>query len=366
MPGYEALVHAIAGTMASQPGHREGPIFEGLPFASIGAAYLATIGVLAALYRRHDDGVGRLVETSLLDGALAYFMMWGDTDEAVGPLAPGSYRIIAGTVLCGDGEYLGVHTGAIGAFGRTMQVLGLDDRIPPSETGLDMGVPLTPEQKTIIDTEMHEIFASQPRAVWLERLLAADVCAIPLLHQGEVFDEPQPKHNEMVVDVDDPVLGRVEQVAPAAKFALTPAVVRGPAPTVGRHTPDATQPWAGTPVAKSADDADTRPLLDGVHILDLGAYYAGPYSSRLLADLGADVIKVEPVGGDALRGIGRPFRSAQAGKRSLAANLKDPELAPAVERLIEWADVVHHNMRPGAAERLGLDDASVRTRSTTT
>src|SRR5437899_1252903 len=84
--GYEALVHAIAGTMASQPGHREGPIFEGLPFASIGASYLAVIGVLAALYRRGDDGFGRWVETSLLDGALSYFMMWGDTDEAAGPL----------------------------------------------------------------------------------------------------------------------------------------------------------------------------------------------------------------------------------------------------------------------------------------
>jgi len=67
------------------------------------------------------------------------------------------------------------------------------------------------------------------------------------------------------------------------------------------------------------------------------------------------VIKLEPTRGDPLRGIERPFYSAQAGKRSLAADLKDPELRPAIERLLEWADVVHHNLRPGAAERLGLD-----------
>ncbi len=74
-------MHAVLGIMGEQPGHRPAPIYEGLPFATIGAAYLAVIGTLAALYRRHDDGWGRHVETSLLDGALAYLsMMWGDTD----------------------------------------------------------------------------------------------------------------------------------------------------------------------------------------------------------------------------------------------------------------------------------------------
>jgi crotonobetainyl-CoA:carnitine CoA-transferase CaiB-like acyl-CoA transferase len=359
VPGYEALVHAVAGICASQPGHREGPIFEGLPFASIGASYLAVIGVLAALYRRGEDGCGRRVETSLFDGALSYCMMWGDTDEPTGPLAPGSYRLVAGTILCGDGEYLGVHTGAMGAFGRLMEVLELDDRIPPSDTGYDMGVPLTAEQKYILDTEMHEIFASQPRAVWLVRLLAADICAIPLLRPGEVFDEPQPRHNEMVVTIDDPVLGRIEQVAPPAKLGLTPGAVRGPAPELTTDLGNAVQVdrW---PVPTASAGPRTEPLLAGIRILDFGAYYAGPYSSRLLADLGADVVKVEPVGGDPLRGLARPFRSAQAGKRSLAANLKDPALAPAVSRLVEWADIVHHNLRPGAAERLGLDEAAVR------
>ena len=94
--------------------------------------------------------------------------------------------------------------------------------------------------------------------------------------------------------------------------------------------------------------------LAGVNVLDLGAFYAGPFASRLLADLGADVIKLEPVAGDQLRGMSRPFRSAQAGKRSIAVDLKDPELGPATHKLIEWADIVHHNLRPGAAERLGL------------
>jgi crotonobetainyl-CoA:carnitine CoA-transferase CaiB-like acyl-CoA transferase len=91
-----------------------------------------------------------------------------------------------------------------------------------------------------------------------------------------------------------------------------------------------------------------------VKILDFGAYFAGPYASRLLADLGADVIKLEPAGGDQLRGMASIFRPAQAGKRSIAVNLKDPALRRVGRELACWADIVHHNMRPGAAERLGL------------
>ena len=100
---------------------------------------------------------------------------------------------------------------------------------------------------------------------------------------------------------------------------------------------------------RATDDVDSRPLFDGIKVLDIGAYYAGPYSSRLLADLGADVIKLEPTRGDAMRGLERPFFSAQAGKRSLAADMKDDALRPAVEHLLRTADVVHHNLRPGAA-----------------
>ena len=85
----------------------------------------------------------------------------------------------------------------------------------------------------------------------------------------------------------------------------------------------------------------------------------------LLADLGADVIKLEPLGGDQQRGLGRVFRSAQAGKRSIALDLKNPAAVPIVRRLIRWADVVHHNMRPGVAERLGVGYEQVRAETPT-
>src|SRR5581483_12364029 len=112
------------------------------------------------------------------DGALAYnSMMWGETDQSVKLHAGASalpplqqtptMRLITRSFECADGEYLGIHTGAVGAFGRAMKVLGLDDRVPPSETGMDIGVPLTPEQARIIADEVPEIFKTKPRAEWV-------------------------------------------------------------------------------------------------------------------------------------------------------------------------------------------------------
>jgi len=370
LPGYEPIVHAVLGSMSDQAGHRDGPVFIGFPFASMGAAYLAVIGALAALHRRHDDGFGRHVCTSLLDGALAYnSMLWGESDQAVaaGTVAvmqqTATTRLITRSFECGDGEYLGLHTGAVGAFGRAMKVLGLDDRVPPSDTGMDMGIPLTPEQVPILADEVPEMFRTRSRADWVRLFIDADVCAVEHLEPTECFDTAQAIHNDMVVEVDDPVLGVVRQVGIGAKFEATPGAVRRPAPTVGQHTGAVLADLAGWPAPEPAP-APPVPhagaLLDGVKILDLGAYHAGPYSSRLLADLGADVVKAEPVLGDPLRGIERPFYSAQANKRSMAANLKHPGLSKAVAGLLEWADVVHHNLRPGAAERLGLDYEAVR------
>jgi len=362
MPGHEAVVQSYVGVTAEQAGLRPAPIYEGLPFASIGASYLAAIGTLAALYRRTRDNTGRLVQTSLVDGSLAYLgMVWGDADDvdAAPPLVPGRVRLISRSFRCADDEYLGVHTGAVGAFGRLIRELGLEARVRVADDGSDMRLPLTDEERKIVLDDIPSIFESQPRDVWLKRLLDADVCAIPELHPGQIFDEPQVRHNEMVVQIDDPVLGLLEQVAPAIRFdgvAHRPAVG---APMVGQHD-DQIAKAAGPVRSMLAANGDDAFLLDGVRVLDAGAYYAGPFSSRLLADLGADVIKLETTLGDQLRGIQRPFRSASAGKRAISLDLKDPDLHRARDELIKRADVILHNMRPGAAERLGLGYDRVR------
>jgi len=102
-------------------------------------------------------------------------------------------------------------------------------------------------------------------------------------------------------------------------------------------------------------------------VLDLTTMVAGPVATRMLADQGADVIKIEPPSGELMRhfstgrnGMSAFFLSCNRNKRSLAVDLKAPEGLTIVRKLIATADVLVHNFRPGAAERIGLGEDAVR------
>ena len=111
-------------------------------------------------------------------------------------------------------------------------------------------------------------------------------------------------------------------------------------------------------------------LLSGIRITDLTTVIFGPYCTQVLADLGADVIKVEPaVTGDASRNIGRSAKTPlmgglhmrmNRGKRSVVWDLKSPEGREAIERLLATSDVFIHNIRPDAVARSRLDYETVR------
>ena len=99
--------------------------------------------------------------------------------------------------------------------------------------------------------------------------------------------------------------------------------------------------------------------LDGIRVVDLTSYIAGSYGAMMLADLGADVVKVEAIEGDSFRELSG-FYGWNRGKRSLAVNLKEPDGRAIVHRLAQHADVVMENMRPGVVERLGVDYETLR------
>jgi crotonobetainyl-CoA:carnitine CoA-transferase CaiB-like acyl-CoA transferase len=114
--------------------------------------------------------------------------------------------------------------------------------------------------------------------------------------------------------------------------------------------------------------------LHGLRVVDASTVLAGPYATMLLADLGADVIKVEPPDGDATRGWGPPwvgelqagtrtaayFLAVNRNKRSIRLDLRTVEGAQVLRRLLETADVFVENARPGSLGRLGFDDATLR------
>jgi crotonobetainyl-CoA:carnitine CoA-transferase CaiB-like acyl-CoA transferase len=105
----------------------------------------------------------------------------------------------------------------------------------------------------------------------------------------------------------------------------------------------------------------------GVRIVDFTANMSGPLATMVLGDQGADVVKVEPPAGDAIRHLGvgvgdvsAYFANLNRSKRSLALDLSRPEAGPVVDALLDWGDVVVHNFRPAVAERLHLDAEHTR------
>ncbi len=109
--------------------------------------------------------------------------------------------------------------------------------------------------------------------------------------------------------------------------------------------------------------SETKTPLDGIRVLDLSRVLAGPYATMLLGDMGAEVVKVErPGGGDDTRRFGPPYvggvstyyLSINRSKRSIALDLKHPDGQAVLWRLVEWADVLVENFRPGTLDRLGF------------
>jgi len=364
-PYGESLAAARLGAMLEKRSpYRDGPFYLGHPALHYGQAFLATINILAALRARHHNGIGQTVEASLLDSFLSQSPMnwWSHPDnlsyinrDAQDPARGvnfGHTRLVTGLVQCGDGEYMQIHTGGPGAFKRTMDLLGFGERIKAVD-GPEMLVPLSDEEYQIARVELYDAIKTKPRAQWLELFQAADIACLPVLKPAEALLDDQVEHMHQRIELSDPDFGTIHQAAPAVHYSAIAAVIPAPAPEVGRDN-------------TRLDELIRRPspqfktALDGLKVLDFSSFFACAYATRIMSDLGADVIKIESPSGDQMRPLPEPFEACQRGKRDLMVDIKRPEGLDIVHRLVANADVVMHNWRPGKADKAGIGYEQLR------
>jgi crotonobetainyl-CoA:carnitine CoA-transferase CaiB-like acyl-CoA transferase len=334
------LVEASAGFCTQLAGHRDGPIFVDVRASGGGAALVLTASVLALLRRRALDGGGGWAETSLYDGMLSTLgCMIGRSERA--PLEVESYWEKGSTFpnflyRCSDGELLQVWFGGKGMYAKLIEVLGDE----PSKDGYyaeQVSGALNARAVAWKST-----FAQAPRAEWVAKLREVGVACEPVLTPGDLLSDPHVAEVGLVVERTDRGARDVMVAAPITVAALTD----------GGGT-------AGDAAPVTMSERHPGALLQGVKVVDFSAFVAGPLSAQVLADLGADVIKVEPPQGEAMRAAAYAVAACQRGKRSLALDISAPEAGPIVERLLQWADVVVHNFRVGVSERLGMDEDTV-------
>ena len=281
---------------------------------------------------------------------------------------PVDSRSIEGLYECADGTW--VHHWTLrprwvltAAAGDTLSAVGLDtsyrddpDRVPMEPSGMLEGMFLHPQ--------LADAFKKFPAHEWVRAAEEAGLGITIVRPPGEALADKSYLADGCVVEVDDPELGPILHAGPLLEFSATPGAVAGPAPHSGQHTEEvlaeirsgAVQPGP----ALGSEETLAHPLA-GVRVLDLGLGVAGPFTGRVLADLGADVIKVNALHDTYWNGTHMGL-GTNRGKRSIAVNLKDPAGREVLERLLQRSDAITLNWRPGAAARLGLDYESLRER----
>ena len=378
---YEGVVAAKSGRMQSFAGQpqRDGPAYSAVQIGIHGAAQAALSGVLGALLARERDGRGQLVETSLLQGMFPYDLFglvrtllarshpveFGDDPFAkYAPMPTFQYH----PVMAKDGRWIQLANLLEHHFHAFINAVGLSEIYADPELA---GAPnqLEPEGRERLRDIILERLQERPADEWLT-LFAADgqIASEPFQSAQAGLDHPDVIANGEVGEHDHPKLGRIRQLGPLARLAETPGVVAAPAPEVGEHTTEVLEQLSRRPATRPAATAspDSRPPLEGLKVVEFGTIIAAPLGVAFLADLGARVIKVEPLEGDPYRGMGLGngmyigISKTSAGKESICVDLKRPEGVEIVHELLRDADIVMHNFRPGVPERLGIGYEQVR------
>jgi crotonobetainyl-CoA:carnitine CoA-transferase CaiB-like acyl-CoA transferase len=324
-PAHDSAVDAIGGALMAQYTYEPGPAYLVTPYATVGQALLTTAAVIA---RRLNRTTLPPIDVSALQGlfavqtgAYAYGPMaetarWNSSPR--GQLATYStYR------AADDWIFIGASTHVF--MLKVIQTLGLDEILADPRSHEDprafRGTPLEQE----LWEQIGETIARQPRKYWLRVFEEAGIPAGPILSIEEALVHPQIAAAGLVEP--DESIGRLANLVRVSKrgdASPRPVLSSGPMP------------------------------LSGVRVIELAGYIAGSYAGRLLTDLGADVVKVEPPGGDPFRVLGYGFVAWNHAKRALSLDLRADADRRRLLNLIRDADILLTNYRPEALARMGV------------
>jgi crotonobetainyl-CoA:carnitine CoA-transferase CaiB-like acyl-CoA transferase len=378
----DELASALGGIYGSQWALSGNPVALHFPAASYSAGVLGATAVAAALCAREAGGGGQVVEVSLLAGAFSlqtggimrHEKMTRMYEGPLDPLGPiPCYRLFRAA----DDRYLFVACGNVTFWNKLALAIERPELVSdPRFEGAPWGVP-TQHRQALKDL-LQEIIATRPREEWLRILSENDIPCAPVLSRTDFINHPQVDALAMRRAIDDPTLGATIQGGIAVGLELTPGEIAGPAPALGHdrtrdpsreRTADRSddrivEEWLAEPPGRSHDGAArnrkfARGPLDGVLVLDFCSYIAGSYGPMILSQMGADVIKLESLEGDAFRHFGFGFLGWNQGKRALSLDLAAPEGREIVHGLVRRADIVVENLRPGRMRRFGLDYQSL-------
>jgi crotonobetainyl-CoA:carnitine CoA-transferase CaiB-like acyl-CoA transferase len=335
------------------------PVDPAFPYVLYLQGIWAAACCVAALVERERSGYGQIVTVAGIHGVL----IAGSGGLLIDPTVPdkaaafgaGGPNAMYTRYRCADSEWIFLATLTEKFQRAALDVLGLSGILEDERIGGDLDAFLLPANQVWVRARFEEQFRLRTCDEWLRVFRAADIPAGPVSDRKEYLASDAVTAIGLRQQVRDPTWGPVVMPANSINLVRTPAALRRPAPTPGEHTFEPGQ-WPARPASASPAPAAQPPAaagpLHGFRILDLGVVLAGPFAGALLAELGADVIKVEMPAGDSWRARGMPYIR---GQRGLAIDLSTSPGRDAFYRLVRAGDVVLDNFRSGVLRRLGAD-----------
>ncbi len=385
---------ASACTLAFTGDSDRAPVRVTTPQGYHFGAAVAVGGILVALHERARSGQGQIVDVTA-QGAILLGVQAGVLAAAVN--APIVTRAAGGSKVgivdlrfvypCADGWVSISHVfgDAIGPgtarLMRWVHELGYCDAELANKDWVRYAVLLESGEEPLENWErakaaVEAACLAHTKAELREIALARNLYLAPIASPRDVVESPQLAHRGFFEEIELPEDPDRTVLAPAffAKVRTDVELPRlGRAPRLGEHTAEVLAEPVRTPAVGTPTGASRRPL-DGLKVLDFTWSIAGPNHTRVLADCGATVVKIESVRRpDAARGF-QPvydniataessalFDLMNAGKRSLGLDLGTPEGLEVAKDLIRWADVVCESYTPKAMRKWGLDYDNLRT-----
>ena len=362
--GGDLVAQAMGGLMYVQGDDTRPPCAAPSDQASQLTGLHAAYGALAALRHRSVTGQGQHVDVSMHE-VVAHMMLsipryayFGEIVRRTGtasPVAPNGYY------KCSDG-YACVSVFFDDHWLRMVEWMGLDALDDPIWHDGDF----RRANPDLIDDMVAEFARSQTVREIVDEGQRRHIVVSAMHSLEEVVDGPQLRERDYFVQVDHPRIGRHRYPGAPYRLSRTPWRVRRPAPLLGQHqdevlgdrkaTADRPKPFEGQ--ARRSGGGSSEAPLRGVRIVDFSRVWAGPFGTRYLADLGAEVIKIESSGYlDTLRTSKQSaplYTEINRSKLGITVNFRDPRGQALVKRLVEVTDVVMENFSAGVMERRGL------------
>ncbi len=246
--GFDLVAQGMSGLMSVTGMPGLSPIKVGVPITDLNAGMYAACGILCAYVHRLKTGQGQMVDTSLLEGGIAY-TIWESaiffaTGQVPGPLGS-AHRLSAPyqAFATSDG-YINVGAANQANWERLCRAIGRPDLLedPRFATGADR---ITHLQELVAALEA--VFATRSTGHWLEVLEKAGVPAGPIYDLSDVYSDPQVRARDMVVELEHPRAGRTRNIGIPVKLSGTPGAIRRPAPGLGQHTDEVLASFGFTP-----------------------------------------------------------------------------------------------------------------------